>query len=70
MSTTHYDSVYDLILRIKNKTDYECQVAQNTMGINNCQSTIVDEPVYELPFYTEEHNSTVATLGESSQVEC
>ena len=45
ISTTHYDPVYDLMLRIKNRTDYECPVVKNTMGINNYQSTIVDEPV-------------------------
>ena len=66
MSTTHYDSVYDLILRIKNRSDYECPLVKHTIKINNYQSTIVDEPVCELSFYTEDHNDTIATMGGSS----
>ena len=62
MSTTHYDPAYDLILRIKKRTNYECPVVKNTMGINDYQSSIDDEPVCELTLYTEEHNGTVATM--------
>ena len=54
MSTTYYDPVYDLILRIKKKTDYECPVVKNTMEINDYQSTIIDETICELLFDNEE----------------
>ena len=37
MSTTHYDPVHDLMLRIKNRTDYEYPVVKNKMGINTYQ---------------------------------
>ena len=64
ISTTRYDPVYNLMLRIKNRKDYQYPVVKYTNGINDNQSTTGDEPVIELPFYI--FRSTVATMGGSS----
>ena len=66
---THYDPVYDLMLGIKIWSDYEYPIVKNTIGVNDYQSTIVDEPIYE-PFYKEGQHINVTTMGGSSQVEC
>ena len=57
------------MLRIKNRSDYECPDVKHTMWANAYQPTIADEPVSKLLFHTEEQNRTVATLSGSSQVE-
>ena len=69
ISTTHYDPVYDVMLRIKNQSDYQRPVVKITIGINTFQSSNVEDPVKELPFY-EEQDDVVASMGGSSNVEC
>ena len=52
ISTTCYDMVYDLMLRIKNRSNYQCPVVTNYIGIND-HSSKVNEPVSELLFNDE-----------------